>query len=91
MEFDLGQDEQDFKDTTRRFLTSTMPLTTTRAMADSGSGFDRRWWRRGAELGWTSLLVAEEHGGAGLGPDGLRFLALATTLFCAALAMAELP
>lgn len=77
MEFDLGQDEQDFKDTTRRFLTSTMPLTTTRAMADSGSGFDRRWWRRGAELGWTSLLVAEEHGGAGLGPDGLRFLALA--------------
>lgn len=76
MEFDLGQDEQVFCDTTRRFLTATMPLTALRAMADSESGFDRAWWRRGAELGWTSLLVAEEHGGAGLGPDGLRFLAL---------------
>ena len=34
-------------------------------------GYDPAYWRRGAELGWTSLLVSEEHGGGTISDSGL--------------------
>ena len=37
-----------------------------RALWDTADGFDRDWWRKAAELGWTSLFVTEEHGGGSL-------------------------
>jgi alkylation response protein AidB-like acyl-CoA dehydrogenase len=53
-----------FRETTAKFLEATCPLDEVRRLADAEpAGFDREWWRRGAELGWTSMLVAEEHGG----------------------------
>ncbi len=61
-------DDQEFlRDTTRKFLESEVPLTTVRALAEDPAGFDRGWWKRGAELGWTSMLVPEELGGGSLG------------------------
>jgi len=32
-------------------------------LREDTAGYDADYWRRGAELGWTSLLVSEEHGG----------------------------
>lgn len=52
-----------------------MPLPVVRALADDPDGFDRAWWKRGAELGWTSMLVPEELGGGSLG-GGLVDLAI---------------
>lgn len=76
MEFALGEDERIVADTTRRFLEAECPLTVVRQLADTEAGFDRDWWKQGASLGWTSLLIDDAHGGAGLGADGLRFLGL---------------
>ena len=40
-------------------------------LRDDPIGFDPAYWRRGAELGWTSLLVSEEHGGGTISDAGL--------------------
>ncbi len=76
MELELNQDQQLFRDTTRKFLEAESPLTTVRALADDPDGFDRGWWRRGAELGWTALLVPEELGGGSITGHGLLDLVL---------------
>ena len=47
-----------------------------RALRDDPVGFDPAYWRRGAELGWTSLLVDEAHGGGSISGDGLVDLSL---------------
>ena len=41
------------------------------ALRHDAAGFDPAYWRRGAELGWTSLLVSEEHGGGTISGAGL--------------------
>jgi alkylation response protein AidB-like acyl-CoA dehydrogenase len=64
VQFDLSDDQRLFRETTAKFLEATCPLNEVRRLAEAEpAGFDRDWWRRGAELGWTSMLVAEEHGG----------------------------
>ena len=66
MDLTLNGDQSFFQETTRRFLESEAPLTRVRELADDPNGFDRAWWRRGAELGWTALVVPEDHGGGTL-------------------------
>jgi alkylation response protein AidB-like acyl-CoA dehydrogenase len=61
--FDLSEEQELFRDTTRRFLLSETPLTGIRDKWESVHGFDRQWWSRAAALGWTSLLVSEDSGG----------------------------
>ncbi|MDT7766668.1 MAG: hypothetical protein QOC63_6088, partial [Mycobacterium sp.] len=76
MDLDLTPDQELLRDTTRKFLHATVPLTAVRALAENPAGFDGGWWRRGAELGWTSLLVDERRGGGSISGAGLRDLAL---------------
>ncbi len=76
MEFDLTPDQILFRETTREFLEKQMPLTKVRELALAGTGFEREWWRRGAELGWVSMLVAPERGGGSISGEGLRDLAI---------------
>ncbi|MDT5337418.1 MAG: hypothetical protein QOD90_2923 [Mycobacterium sp.] len=76
MDLELIPDQELLRDTTGEFLQATMPLTAVRALAENPAGFDRGWWQRGAELGWTSLLVAERWGGGSVSGAGLRDLAL---------------
>jgi alkylation response protein AidB-like acyl-CoA dehydrogenase len=76
MELELTSDQELLRDTTRKFLTATVPLTQVRALADDPAGFERGWWRRGAELGWTSRLVDEQRGGGSVSGEGLSDLAL---------------
>src|SRR6516162_2485940 len=76
MELVLSQDQELFRDTTRKFLESSSPLTVVRRLADDPAGFERDWWRRGAELGWTALLVPEELGGGSITGEGLLDLVL---------------
>ena len=81
MELTLTDDQEFFRDTTVRFLTTECPLTTVRALAASADGFDRAYWRQGAELGWTSLLVPEEHGGGSVSGDGVVDLSIVADAF----------
>lgn len=76
MELELDHDQQLFWETTRKFIESSCPLTTVRDLYEDAAGFDRAWWRQGAELGWTSMLVPEEHGGGTVSGHGLLDLVL---------------
>jgi len=69
------EDRAFFRDTTRKFLESEVPLAKVRELADDPDGFERAWWKRGAELGWMSMLVPEALGGGSLG-GGLADLAI---------------
>ena len=72
----LDDDQQFFQETTRKFLEQETPITAVRALADDPAGFDRSWWARGAELGWTSLLVPEANGGGSLSGQGVLDLVI---------------
>ena len=63
VDFRLTDDQELFRETTRRFLESECPLTEVRRLESEPAGFDADWWRRGADLGWTATLVPEEDGG----------------------------
>lgn len=101
MDFNLSEDQEFFRQTVQKFLASEVPLETVRQLAESKNGFDDGWWRQGAELGLTALLVPEEQGGMSLAGEGLLDLAmlaeemgrlvspgplLATSVFAAAIA-----
>jgi alkylation response protein AidB-like acyl-CoA dehydrogenase len=72
----LSDDQQFFRETTGRFLAEQAPPDAVRALRDDATGFDPSFWRRGAELGWTSLLVSEAHGGGSVSGAGLVDLSL---------------
>jgi alkylation response protein AidB-like acyl-CoA dehydrogenase len=77
VDLSLTDDQQLFRDTTRKFLEDTCPLNEVRRIAEEEpEGFNRAWWQRGAELGWVSMLVAEDHGGGSVSDGRLADLAL---------------
>ncbi len=67
MDFDFSADQYLGRDSARSFLTARLPSTALRRLLDTETGFDRELWRGLAELGWTSVLLGEKHGGLGLG------------------------
>ncbi|SHM67541.1 acyl-CoA dehydrogenase family protein [Cryptosporangium aurantiacum] len=71
MDFDLTPDQKLFRATTKKFLEAEVPLTTVRELSTGPHGFARDWWTRGAELGWTTLLVPEDQGGGSVSDAGL--------------------
>ena len=72
----LDDDQQLFRETTVKLLRELVPVAELRRLRDDPAGFDARYWRRGAELGWTSLLVGEDRGGGSISGDGLVDLTL---------------
>jgi alkylation response protein AidB-like acyl-CoA dehydrogenase len=77
VEIELTEDQELFRETTAKFLERTSPLPTVREWAEKEpAGFPAAWWRQGAELGWTSLLVPEEDGGGSVSGRGLVDLTL---------------
>lgn len=71
MRFDLTADQRLLQEATADMLAKFSPLETVRAMHEEGRTFDRRTWQRGAELGWTSLVVPEEAGGGSVSGEGI--------------------
>jgi alkylation response protein AidB-like acyl-CoA dehydrogenase len=76
MEPGLSADQKLFQATARDFLDKEYPLDRIRRMESDGGTFDRGWWQRAAELGWTAMLVPEELGGGTISGAGVRDLAL---------------
>ncbi len=72
----LSDDQEFFRQTTERFLAEHAPADALRALRDDDTGYDPAYWRRGAELGWTSLLVPENLGGGTISGAGLVDLSL---------------
>lgn len=60
-------DDQDLiRSTARQFLEDRVPMEKVRELMMSDTGFDPVIWKEMADLGWTGLSIAEEHGGSGL-------------------------
>jgi alkylation response protein AidB-like acyl-CoA dehydrogenase len=76
VEYNLTPEQALFRDTTRGFLEKEAPLTRVRELAVSPVGFDPEWWRRGAELGWASMLVAPAMGGDSISGNGIADMAI---------------
>jgi alkylation response protein AidB-like acyl-CoA dehydrogenase len=72
----LDSDQELFRETTAKLLHEQVPVGELRRLRDDPVGFDDDYWRRGADLGWTSLLVGEEHGGGSISGQGLVDLSL---------------
>ena len=65
MEIELSEEQRFVQEATRRFLEQESPLLTVRERAGKGEApFDRNYWTRAVELGWTAMAIPEEHGGA---------------------------
>jgi alkylation response protein AidB-like acyl-CoA dehydrogenase len=67
MNYDLTQEQQILKDAARTFFTKECPTALVRQMAEDEGGCPERLWRQMAELGWTGILIPEDHGGCGGG------------------------
>jgi len=67
VDFELSEEQQMLREVSRSMLTSTCPPALVRATSEAGADLDEKLWRKGVELGWTSLAVSEEAGGAGQG------------------------
>ena len=76
MELELTEDQEFFLATTRRFLAAEAPVAWVRTLEDDPAGFTPEYWRAGAALGWTSLLVPEADGGGSVSGNGLADLVL---------------
>ncbi len=72
----LTSDQEFFRETTVKFLEKHGSGTELRRRRDDPAGFDPEYWRRGAALGWTSLLVSEAKGGGTISDAGLVDLGL---------------
>jgi alkylation response protein AidB-like acyl-CoA dehydrogenase len=69
-----------FTTTSQAFLSKEASLRHVRELHAAGAAWDPAWWRRAAELGWTSLLVPEELGGGSVSGDGVADLAVVAEL-----------
>jgi alkylation response protein AidB-like acyl-CoA dehydrogenase len=66
MLFELSSDQEFFRETTARYLAERAPATELRRLQTDPVGYGPELWRGGAELGWTSLLVSDAHGGGSI-------------------------
>jgi alkylation response protein AidB-like acyl-CoA dehydrogenase len=81
MELGLTADQEVFTETTAKFLDDQASPTDLRALRHDQTGFSSAYWRQGAELGWTSLLVSEDDGGGSISGGGVTDLALISHQF----------
>ena len=63
MDFGFTAEQEMLRDAARKFLASEYPVAVARAAMDSATAHDPARWRRLAALGWTAILVPEDHGG----------------------------
>jgi alkylation response protein AidB-like acyl-CoA dehydrogenase len=71
VDLELTDDQELFRETTRRALDERSPLTRVRELIGDPLGFDPSLWRQGGELGWYAMLVPEQHGGGSVSGHGL--------------------
>jgi alkylation response protein AidB-like acyl-CoA dehydrogenase len=69
----LNEEQTMLRDAARDFLGARAPVSHLRELRDHNDpdGFSHELWAEMAELGWSAILVPEEHGGLGYGYTGL--------------------
>jgi alkylation response protein AidB-like acyl-CoA dehydrogenase len=68
MDFAFSQEQDEFRETLRRFCDERLSVADVRRWMESPEGFDRDVWKQMAEeLGLQGLVIPEAHGGQGFG------------------------
>src|SRR2546423_9811801 len=67
MDFTFSSEQDALRDAVRATLEREAPVAYVRRMLDDDAGVTDELWATMADLGWTGLLVPEQHGGLGLG------------------------
>ncbi len=69
MDLVLSEEQELLQHTAREFVAGRSSLKRIRMLRDTADpdGFSRELWREMARLGWTGIILPEEHGGLGLG------------------------
>src|SRR5215213_5154611 len=67
MDFELSEEQLLLREVSRSMLGTACPPQLVRSTIEAARDTDQKLWQRGSELGWTSLIVPEDAGGAGQG------------------------
>ncbi|MEM8986649.1 MAG: acyl-CoA dehydrogenase family protein [Pseudomonadota bacterium] len=67
MKFEFSEDQELLRDQARKFLQDKCAGAVVRGVLESDQTHDDGLWREIAEMGWTGVVIPEEHGGLGLG------------------------
>ncbi|HEX9032335.1 MAG TPA: acyl-CoA dehydrogenase family protein [Streptosporangiaceae bacterium] len=66
MKLAYSTEQQELRESVRRFLADRVPLTRVRELMDSADGTDEKVWSYlGSQLGLQGIAIPEEYGGAG--------------------------
>ena len=65
----LNEEQEMLRDMAREWSTNESPVAAFRKLRDSDNteGFDRDAWKTMAEMGWTGVIIPEDHGGSDFG------------------------
>jgi alkylation response protein AidB-like acyl-CoA dehydrogenase len=65
MNFGFSDEQEMLRASARRFLETECETRFVRRMMADDTAHDPRFWKQLTELGWTGLMIPEEHGGQG--------------------------
>ena len=86
MNFAFSEEQEELRQTVRRFLEDKSPVSEVRRLMETTDGYDRAvWTQMGQELGLQSLHIPEENGGQGFSfvELGIVFEEMGRVLVCA--------
>ena len=66
MNFGFTEEQEQLRESARRFLDDRCPITETRKLMLADEAFSPELWAEITELGWPAILVPEAQGGLGL-------------------------
>jgi alkylation response protein AidB-like acyl-CoA dehydrogenase len=72
----LDEDRTMLRDSAREFLADKSPVSELRRLRDTKDkdGFSRELWRGMKDMGWTGILIGEDHGGSDFGHVGMALV-----------------
>lgn len=65
MNFAFNDEQELLRATARRYLDTTVPSATVRSLMETEAGYDPAQWSDLARMGWQSMAIPEQYGGAG--------------------------
>ena len=66
MNFEFGEEQNLLRDQARGFLAENCPPALVRRVLDGDELYAEDLWQKIVEMGWTAVVIPEEHGGLGL-------------------------
>ena len=65
-EIEISDEQIELLNVAESFVRDQSSIASVRALIDDEAGFDKLVWQQMGELGWLSIAIPEEYGGAGL-------------------------